>query len=58
MQVAETGFVLQGRTEPVSGTMATTFTALAFGIPTESIVVEVGVTDMYALCFSYFIFVD
>lgn len=41
MKIAETGFVLQGRTEPVLGSMATTFTALAFGIPSENIVVEV-----------------
>lgn len=52
MKIEESGFVLQGRMEPASESMATTFTALAFGLPTENIVVEVGVMDVYTLCFS------
>ena len=42
MTVEETGFVLQGRTEPVvSGdNQATRFTAFAFGIPPMGNIVE------------------
>lgn len=44
MRVEETGFVLQGRTEPVATDTgnATRFTAFAFGIPNMVNIVEVS----------------
>ena len=46
VQVEETGFVLQGRTEPVTSdqNQATRFTAFAFGLPSIDIMIEVKMT--------------
>ena len=43
LRVAESGFVLQGRTEPVmsGNNQASRFTAFAFGLPDLNIVIEV-----------------
>ena len=45
VKVDESGFVLQGRTEPVTSdtNQATRFTAFAFGFPSENIVIEVRI---------------
>ena len=48
VNVDESGFVLQGRTEPVTSdtNQATRFTAFAFGLPSENIVIEVCNMEM------------